>query len=123
MKAALALLYLFRGTPCILYGTEILIWGGYDPDCRRCMNWEVTGSNGEYVDVWKLLRGLSKLRKEYELADGIQKLYAKEEMFCLENKTKQGTIKLSINMGSKEADDVPAKSFLVSVDGGVVFHG
>ena len=123
MKAALALLYLFRGTPCILYGTEILIWGGYDPDCRRCMNWEVTGPKGVYADIWNLLTGLSKIRKEYELAEGIQRLYAKEELFCLENTTKQGEIKLYINLGNKKAEGVPAQSFLVQVDGGVVLNG
>ena len=123
MKAALALLYLFRGTPCILYGTEILIWGGYDPDCRRCMNWKATGPNGDYTDIWNLLTGLSKLRKEYELSDGIQRLYAKDDMFCLENETKQGKINLYINLGNEEVVGVPAQSFLVKVNGGVVLNG
>ena len=87
------------------------------------MNWEVTGMNGEYADIWNLLTGLSKLRKEYELAEGIQRLYAKDEMFCLENETEQGEIKLCINLGNKEVDGVPAQSFLVQVNGGVVLNG
>ena len=123
MKAALALLYLFRGTPCILYGTEILIWGGYDPDCRRCMDWEVTGPGGEYGDVWELLVRLSKIRREYGLADGIQKLDATEEMFCLSNETKQGEIKLYINLGDEEVAGVKAGSFQVLVNGGVILNG
>lgn len=123
MKAALALLYLFRGTPCILYGTEILIWGGYDPDCRRCMNWEATGPDGEHADIWNLLTGLSKLRKEYELADGIQKIYVKSELFCLQNETKQGQINLYINLGDEEIDGVSKQSFQVQVNGGVILNG
>ena len=123
MQAALALLYLFCGTPCILYGTEILMWGGYDPDCRRCMQWEVTGPEGDYQEIWKLLVKLAEVRREYDLADGIQKLYAKGELFCLENETKQGRINLYINLGNEKVDEVPSQSFLVQVNGGTILNG
>ncbi len=36
----LALLFTMPGSPCIYYGTEIAMEGGFDPDCRRCMPWE-----------------------------------------------------------------------------------
>ena len=36
----LAVLFTMPGSPCIYYGTEIAMEGGYDPDCRRCMPWE-----------------------------------------------------------------------------------
>lgn len=65
MKAALCLLYLFPGVPCIYYGTEILTSGGYDPDSRRCMDWSRTDRQGEYADVYELLGRLAQLRKEY----------------------------------------------------------
>lgn len=125
--AALALLYLFRGAPCILYGTEILIWGGYDPDCRRCMDWSLTGEQGAYAHVWELLTALSKLRRTYDLADGVQQVYAKNGVFYLQNDTVQGTVLLCINRTDEVVLDgkreIPAKGFCVEVNGGVMIHG
>lgn len=36
----LALLFFLPGSPCIYYGTEILLDGAHDPDCRRLMQWD-----------------------------------------------------------------------------------
>ena len=36
----LAVLFTLPGSPCIYYGTEIAMEGGFDPDCRRCMPWD-----------------------------------------------------------------------------------
>ncbi len=61
LKAALCLLYMFPGAPSVFYGTECYTPGGYDPDCRRCMDWKAAG---EDLDVKKLLRKLSDVRKK-----------------------------------------------------------
>ena len=34
--------------------------GGYDPDCRRCMDWEKANIYGEYADIYELLNRLSE---------------------------------------------------------------
>ena len=36
----LTVLMTLPGTPCLYYGTELMLEGGHDPDCRRCMPWE-----------------------------------------------------------------------------------
>lgn len=36
----MAILFTMPGSPCIYYGTEIGMEGGFDPDCRRCMPWD-----------------------------------------------------------------------------------
>lgn len=36
----MVLLFTMQGTPCIYYGTELAMPGGFDPDCRRVMPWE-----------------------------------------------------------------------------------
>lgn len=36
----MVLLFTMQGTPCIYYGTEIAMPGGFDPDCRRVMPWD-----------------------------------------------------------------------------------
>lgn len=33
----LAILFAMPGSPCIYYGTEVMLEGDHDPDCRRCM--------------------------------------------------------------------------------------
>ena len=43
----LAVLFTLPGSPCIYYGTEIAMEGGFDPDCRRCMPWDEIHTTGE----------------------------------------------------------------------------
>ncbi len=104
MKAALSLLYLFPGVPCIFYGTEILTPGGYDPDCRRCMDWKAVGASGPYSDVMALLQKLSWIRREYRLADGQVMIQAQNEVLVLTNRTKTNQVILLINL-TREAKD------------------
>lgn len=97
MKAALCLLYLFPGAPCIFYGTEILMPGGYDPDCRRCMDWEKANIYGEFSDIYELLNRLSILRKRYIMTEGKVRIYALDDVFHLRYQTKDISLILRIN--------------------------
>lgn len=97
MKAALSLLFMFTGVPCIFYGTEILTEGGYDPDCRRCMDWNKAKPDGDYKDIYELIRRLSELRRNMKLADGEIRIYAQSDVLLLENKIVDTVVKLAIN--------------------------
>lgn len=59
----LAILFTLQGSPCIYYGTEIMLEGGPDPDCRRCMPWEEIDS-GVYDGRIALMKELIRLRRE-----------------------------------------------------------
>ncbi|MGT2932771.1 glycoside hydrolase family 13 protein [Streptococcus catagoni] len=60
LLAALALLFTFMGIPCIYYGTELAMEGGYDPDCRRGFNWD----NKEWdQDFFKKVKSIIALRQ------------------------------------------------------------
>lgn len=124
MKAALCLLYLFPGVPCIFYGTEILTEGGYDPDCRRCMDWSKIGTQGEFGDVYKLLQNLSRLRKKYEISDSVVEITAKDDVLVIEHNLKNDVLKLYINVTGKEqvVDEITVKSngYVICVNGGVM---
>ena len=124
MKAALCLLYLFPGVPCIFYGTEILTEGGYDPDCRRCMDWNKIGAQGEFKDVYKLLQNLSNLRKKYEISESVVEITAKEDALVIEHNLKNDVLRLYINVTGKEqvVDEITIKSnsYAIWVNGGVM---
>ncbi len=82
LKSALAVLYLFVGAPCIYYGTEVELPGGYDPDCRRTMDWQKADAR---EDTWQHIRYLAKLKREEPSLHGHQvRAYADGSIFCLE---------------------------------------
>lgn len=102
MKAALCLLYFFPGVPCIFYGTEILTEGGYDPDCRRCMDWAKADMQGEYKDIYQLLQNLAALRKQYKLSESVVSITSKEDVLIVEHATEKDRVSLLINLTDKE---------------------
>lgn len=91
LESALAVLYLFVGAPCIYYGTEIAMPGGYDPDCRRTMDWAAAEARGS---TWKLIQKLAKLKKDEPALHSHQiKAYAEGNVFCLD----RGGIQLRVD--------------------------
>lgn len=59
----LVLLFSMEGSPCIYYGTEVLLEGGADPDCRRCMPWQEI-EEGKYQKTMDIVKKILALRKE-----------------------------------------------------------
>ena len=79
LKSALAVMFAFVGMPCIYYGTEIGMIGGYDPDSRRTFDWNESHWD---KDLLTTVKNLVKLRKEKIF--GCLKLSAKNDVFILE---------------------------------------
>lgn len=91
LESALAVLYLFVGAPCIYYGTEVNTPGGYDPDCRRTMDWEKAEERGS---TWRKIQALTKLKQEETALHGHEiKVYADGDTFCL----KRGNLLLRVD--------------------------
>lgn len=61
LKLALLLQFTYPGIPHILYGDEIGLTGGDDPDCRRCMIWD---KKRQDLDLLGYYKRLIQLRKE-----------------------------------------------------------
>lgn len=59
-----ALLFMLPGSPCIYYGSEVLLAGGEDPDNRRCMPWKEIEA-GVYADSLAIMRQLLELRRTH----------------------------------------------------------
>lgn len=96
IKSALCLLFMYPGAPCIFYGTEILIQGGYDPDCRKCMDWDKT-SDESCEDMYTLIRELSMMRKKYNFASGDTFITAEDGVLIVTVQIKDIRIELYIN--------------------------
>lgn len=61
LKSALALTYFFPGAPCVYYGTENAMEGGYDPDCRRTFDWDFENRDNDVKNLIKFLTSLKHL--------------------------------------------------------------
>lgn len=75
----MGLLFTSTGSPCIFYGTEIMLEGAHDPDCRACMPWNDI-ENGAYD------KGIQKLRKLINLRRSEKAFIDKKIIFMQEIK-------------------------------------
>lgn len=78
--SALAVMCMFVGAPCIYYGTEIALEGGYDPDNRRCFDWEEKNWDIPFMEK---VKALLRLRKEEVIQSGEIRITAAGKLFCL----------------------------------------
>ncbi len=60
----LALLFAMQGSPCIYYGTEVVMEGAHDPDCRRCMPWSEIDA-GVYENAIQTMKNLISVRNNH----------------------------------------------------------
>ena len=122
LKAALALLYMFPGAPSIFYGTECYTVGGYDPDCRRCMDFakEKEDTLNDYI------KKLADIRKKCSFKFSGTRIYASEDkkLFCLQRQGRNGDVMLYINetdsIGKEKDIQVEPGNFRLFVCGGEV---
>ncbi|WP_410770213.1 glycoside hydrolase family 13 protein [Fontibacillus sp. BL9] len=60
LLSAIAVMCMYMGAPCIYYGTELYLEGGYDPDNRRCFDWEESRWDIPFVENLKSLLSLKQ---------------------------------------------------------------
>ncbi len=123
LKSALAVMFFFVGAPCIYYGTEIALEGGYDPDNRRTMNWEKAAKE---TALKELIRELSKL-KELFLTDEKISIFEREGLVVI-CRGQNLSLTLAVNQSGKKVK-YSAKPILSQgydgeflSDGGFVVH-
>ncbi len=95
LLAAVALEMVFEGAACLYYGTEICMEGGYDPDSRRCFDWEESHWDAH---VWKTIQALAMLRKRDEIRNGAIRVAEEEEMLIVERSWSGKKLILYLNM-------------------------
>lgn len=123
LKSALAVMFFFVGAPCIYYGTEIALEGGYDPDNRRTMNWEKAAKE---TALKELIRELSKLKELY-LTDEKISIFEREGLVVI-CRGQNLSLTLAVNQSGKKVK-YSAKPILSQgydgeflSDGGFVVH-
>ncbi len=115
-RNALYLLYFFPGVPCIFYGTELMTPGGYDPDCRRCMDWEKAEKITE-TELFKDMTKLSEIRKTHEFRAENVRIYSENGLLVVEYVEGGDQIALVINNTESDREcsygSVPAYGRLI----------
>ncbi len=61
-KQILTFMFMQIGAPCLYYGTEVGMAGGYDPGCRACMIWDTAKQNRQML---QFVRQLVHFRRNY----------------------------------------------------------
>ncbi|MDE6398431.1 MAG: glycoside hydrolase family 13 protein [Clostridiales bacterium] len=92
LLCALAVLFMHTGAPCLLYGTEVCTEGGYDPDCRRTMDW----SERNPRDIRSAIAALAALRRREETACGEISFAADGGLFIMEREG-DAVLRLTVN--------------------------
>lgn len=93
-RTAVAILFFYPGIPCVYYGDEIGTEGGYDPDCRRCFDW-----NEEHWDqeTHQLIKKLIKLKKQPALSEGAFHIKENDGIITIARETKEEKAVLRVN--------------------------
>jgi glycosidase len=90
----LAVLFTMPGSPCIYYGTEVIMDGSYDPDCRRCMPWDE-------IDAGKFDAEISDMKKLVSMRKSMES--CKSRNFHFPNDVKEDRVISYIKHGENES--------------------
>lgn len=113
LLSAVAVMVMFVGAPCLYYGTEILLEGGYDPDNRRCFDWDESRWD---MDCMEKIKKLLALRKEKAVQTGGIRVYSKDGLFVLKRFQGEDELTLYCNR-TKEAKAAAAEGKIVAENG------
>ena len=107
LMSALALTYFFPGAPCIYYGTENAMEGGYDPDCRRIFDWDNENRPNE---IKTLIERLTAIKRSGNLSDSKANIYARDNALFVERKGYRLIINQSENSLCRQTEKVIASN-------------
>lgn len=90
----------YVGVPCIYYGTETGITGGYDPGCRRGFDWNPVHWNTELRKWYQKLIQLKKTEEALS-SDNIS-FHSNSKLFIMERGREEHAIFVVINQTDEE---------------------
>lgn len=107
-RTAAAIMFFYPGIPCVYYGDEIGMEGGYDPDCRRTFRWNEDSWDKE---TRNLIKKLMMLKKEPALSDGAFGVEEEGGIITFTRSAATQTLKLRVNGTDKVNKGLPAYGF------------
>ena len=93
--AAIALEMVFVGAPCLYYGTELCMEGGYDPDSRRGFPWNDKTWDMDFLGK---VKELIHIRKQPAIKYGEIYITAEQNLLCVERRFENSRVILRTNM-------------------------
>lgn len=103
MKLAIAFQFCYEGVPYIYYGDEIGLDGGDDPQCRKCMVWDVEYQNTELFNLYKTMISIRKNNRAL-IYGGYKKHYCKDNVLVFERSYEGETLIIAINNSDEECN-------------------
>ena len=107
-RTAAAIMFFYPGIPCVYYGDEIGMEGGYDPDCRRTFRWNEDSWDKE---TRNLIKKLMMLKKEPALSDGTFGIEEEDGIITFTRFAAKQKIQLRVNGTEKVNKGLPAYGF------------
>lgn len=107
-RTAAAIMFFYPGIPCVYYGDEIGMEGGYDPDCRRTFRWNEDSWDKE---TRNLIQKLMMLKKEPALSDGAFGVEEEDGIITFTRSAAKQKLQLRVNGTDKVNKGLPAYGF------------
>ncbi|MCD8373216.1 MAG: glycoside hydrolase family 13 protein [Clostridia bacterium] len=118
LESAVALLFFYTGAPCIYYGTENAMEGGYDPDCRRTFDWSQENKDTHLKGLIKFLAGL---KKTDDFAQAELEIKSCGDLVIAKRRGDKKTYTLILNGGGDAAVNVTDPAICLNYSGNKLF--
>lgn len=113
-RTAAAVMFFYPGIPCVYYADEIGMEGGYDPDCRRCFEWDTENWD---LDTHSLIKQLIKLKKQPALSVGSFAITEQDGIITITRSAPGQTARLRINGTERINGGLPPFGFAIQLGG------
>lgn len=113
-RAAAAIQFFYPGLPCVYYGDEIGMQGGYDPDSRRCFDWREENWDRE---TRELLQRLIRMKRRPPLSEGSFAIEEEDGVLRLIRRTAEEQAVLTLNAAAEARAGLAPFAFRITETG------